>query len=191
MIKLKIIIASTRDGRKGPAIADWVYQAAAAHGSFEAELLDLLKINLPFLDEPNHPRFKKYQKQHTWDWSAIIDAAEAFIVVTCEYNYGYPAALKNAFDFLFHEWTYKPVAFVSYGGPAGGTRAVQLFKPVVASMKMMPLLEAVYIPYFLKQINEAGIFVPTDQQNKDLAVMFEELKLWSEGLKTIREKKNK
>lgn len=79
MIKLKIIIASTRDGRKGPAIADWVYQAAAAHGSFEAELLDLLKINLPFLDEPNHPRFKKYQKQHTWDWSAIIDAGRDVI----------------------------------------------------------------------------------------------------------------
>src|ERR1700733_4743838 len=133
MYNLKIIIASTRPGRKGPSIARWVFDSVKADPAFDPELLDLAEINLPFLDEPAHPRLKQYEKQHTWDWSRKIDSADAFIIVTCEYNFGYPAPLKNAIDFLHQEWQYKPVAFVSYGGIAGGTRAVQMLKQVVTA----------------------------------------------------------
>ncbi len=103
MYNLKIIVASTRPGRKGPALAIWIFDVAKKHTEFSVELLDLAEINLPFLDEPNHPRLQKYTKEHTKKWSATIAAADAFIFVTPEYNYGYPASLKNALDFLFNE----------------------------------------------------------------------------------------
>src|SRR4051812_13598023 len=103
MYNLKIIIASTRPGRKGPAVAEWIYNLSKERNTFNVELLDLAVINLPFLDEPEHPKFKKYQHEHTKKWSHTIDEGDAFILVTCEYNYGYPAALKNALDYLFQE----------------------------------------------------------------------------------------
>jgi len=186
MYKLKIIIASTRPGRKGPSIADWVYKTVIARPEFDTELIDLVAVNLPFLDEPHHPRLKKYEKQHTKDWSARIDAADAFIIVTPEYNFGFNAPLKNAFDFLFHEWHYKPVGFVSYGGISGGIRSVQMLKQVVTALKMMPLMEAVNIPFFSKHLNTEGIFIPDDVLHKSLETMLHELVKWSEALQTIR-----
>ena len=188
MYKLKIIIASTRPGRKGPSIADWVFKTALTYTEFQTELVDLAVINLPFLDEPNHPRFKKYEKQHTKEWSALIDATDAFIIVTPEYNYGFPAPLKNAIDFLFQEWQYKPVAFVSYGGIAGGTRSVQMLKQVVTSLKMMPMMEAVHIPFFIKHFNGEGAFIPDEVMNKNLDDMLKELLKWTEAMKSLRVK---
>lgn len=116
---LKIIIASTRPGRKGPAIASWITKKAKKIKDFETEVLDLAEINLPLMDELAHPRLRTYQHQHTKDWSAKIESADAFIMITPEYNYGLTAPLKNAIDYLSMEWNYKPVAFVSYGGLAG------------------------------------------------------------------------
>src|SRR5271170_159560 len=104
MINLKIIIASTRPGRKAPSIAAWFTEIAQKHAEYNVAVLDLAVINLPFLDETEHPRFQKYQHQHTKDWSAKINEADAFVIVTSEYNYGYPATIKNAIDFLFKEW---------------------------------------------------------------------------------------
>src|SRR5215216_4804250 len=111
MINVKIIIASTRPGRKGPTIGSWITEKVKAHVDFNIEVLDLAAINLPFLDEPEHPRLQKYQHQHTKDWSDKIDNGDAYIIVTPEYNFGYPASIKNALDFLYNEWCYKPVAF--------------------------------------------------------------------------------
>ncbi len=139
MYNLKIIIASTRPGRKGPALANWIFDVAKNHNEFSVELLDLAELNLPFLDEPSHTRLQKYTKEHTKKWSATIAAADAFIFVTPEYNYGYPASLKNALDFLFNEWAYKAVAFVSYGGIAGGTRCMQALKQVLTALNMVPV----------------------------------------------------
>jgi NAD(P)H-dependent FMN reductase len=135
MINVKIIIASTRPGRKGPAVAAWITERTKAHTEMKVEVLDLAEINLPLLDEPEHPRLQKYQHEHTKNWSAKIESGDAYIIVTPEYNFGYPATIKNALDFLYNEWTYKPVAFVSYGGIAGGTRAVQMLKQVVTCTK--------------------------------------------------------
>ena len=184
---LKIILASTRPGRKGPAIASWMFEIAAGRKEFKTELLDLAVINLPFLDEPNHPRLREYTKEHTKNWSRLIDSADAFIFVTAEYNFGYPATLKNALDFLFHEWTYKPVAFVSYGGIAGGTRSVQQLKQVVTSLKMMPILEAVHIPFFSKFIDKEGVFHAEEGLIKSADIMLDELLKWTESLRRMRE----
>jgi NAD(P)H-dependent FMN reductase len=186
MFQLKVILATTRSGRQGPAVADWFMNLLKEQHDFEAELLDLKKINLPFLDEPEHPRLRHYHHEHTKNWSRIIDAADAFVLVTCEYNYGYPAPLKNALDFLYHEWAYKPVAFVSYGGIAGGTRAVQMLKQVVTAQKMMPLPEAVHIPFFAKRIDNTGKFISDESLDASARAMMEELLRWTKALKPMR-----
>ena len=125
MPKLTVILASVREGRAGEAIAQWFVTRAKEHGKFDVQLADLKELNLPILDEPHHPRFKKYVHDSTKAWSAIVDASDAFVFVTPEYNYTLPPALVNALDTVYHEWTYKPVGFVSYGGVSGGMRAVQ------------------------------------------------------------------
>ena len=189
MIKIKLIIASTRPGRKGPSVGSWIYEIASKHREIEVEILDLATINLPFLDEPKHPRFKDYTQEHTKKWSKMIDESDGFIIVTPEYNFGYPAPLKNALDFLFQEWNYKPVAFVSYGGIAGGTRAVQQLKQVVTAQKMMPILEAVNIPFFTKHIDESGKFNGDEILIKSAEDMLNELVKWAEAMSMMRSKK--
>lgn len=188
MYNLKIILASTRPGRKGPALANWIFETAQKHCEFTVELLDLATINLPFLDEPHHPRLQKYEKDHTKKWSSQISSADAFIFVMPEYNYGYAATLKNALDFLYNEWLYKPVAFVTYGGIAGGTRSLQALKQVVTSLKMMPVVEAVNVPFFTNHINEQGIFIADEGIQKSAEVMLKELLKWTEALQQMRNK---
>jgi len=186
MFQLKIVIASTRPGRKGAVVASWVEEIARRHPAFEVQVLDLQEINLPFFDEPNHPRLQKYEHQHTMKWSGIISASDAFIFVMPEYNYGFTAPLKNAIDYLFNEWHYKPVAFVSYGGIAAGTRAVQMIKQVVTTLKMVPVTESVNIPFFTKFINDEEKFVGDESLEKSAADMLNELAKWTTALKPMR-----
>ena len=98
-MKLDVVFASTREGRAGLPIAEWVVAETRSHGKFEPELVDLREVNLPLFDEPKHPRFGQYERAHTKAWSAIVDAADAFVFVTPEYNYGMPPALLNAIDY--------------------------------------------------------------------------------------------
>jgi NAD(P)H-dependent FMN reductase len=188
MSRLEIVIASTRPGRIGPTVAQWFDQEAKAHGGFaDVELVDLAEMNLPFMDEPHHPRLAKYTHQHTRDWSAKVTEADAFVFVMPEYNYGYNAELKNAIDFLHNEWKYKPVGLVSYGGVAAGTRAAQQIKQVVATLKMMPLAEAVSIPFVHQFINEEEGLVPNDVMAASAKAMLDELVRVSEALRPLRE----
>src|SRR6476660_7040656 len=115
----------------GPSIGRWLVERVQAHGKFELGLADLKEIALPMLDEPKHPRLRQYQHAHTKAWSARVDAADAFVFVTPEYNFGMPPALLNAIDYVLHEWAYKPAGFVSYGGISGGTRSVQMSKQML------------------------------------------------------------
>ncbi|HEX5299265.1 MAG TPA: NADPH-dependent FMN reductase, partial [Streptosporangiaceae bacterium] len=101
---LQVIIGSTRPGRVGKPVADWIIERARARGEFEVVVSDLAEINLPMFDEPNHPRFHQYVHQHTKDWSAIVARSDAFVFVIPEYNYGFNAATKNALDYLNAEW---------------------------------------------------------------------------------------
>ena len=185
MYNLKIISASTRPGRKGILVAAWVHELALKSTDFTVELLDLAEINLPFLDEPEHPRLKKYTHEHTKRWSRIIEGADCLIFVTPEYNFGYPASLKNALDFLFQEWNYKPVGFVSYGGLSGGTRSVQQLKQVVTAQKMMPVAESVNIPFFTKYINDDK-FTGDEALVKSVDIMLAELLKWTVALYPLR-----
>jgi NAD(P)H-dependent FMN reductase len=186
MPKLSVVIASTRPGRAGLPIAQWFTERAVDHGAFDVEVADLAAIDLPLMDEPNHPRLRQYTQQHTKDWSAQVDAADAFVFVTPEYNFGYPAPLKNAIDYLHVEWKHKPVGFVSYGGVAAGTRAVQQIKQVVTTLSMFPLFEAVSIPFHTQFIDEDGRVQANEVMEKASTVMLDELLRVEAALRPLR-----
>ena len=187
MPRLSIIIGSTRPGRAGLPIADWFVQRARRHGSFELDVVDLAELNLPMLDEPNHPRLRQYTHQHTKDWSVRVGGSDAFAIVTPEYNHGYSAPVKNAIDYLHHEWHYKPVGFVSYGGVAAGTRAMQQLKQVVTALRMLPLTDAVNIPFHTQFLDDDGRVQANEVIEQAADVMLDELVRVAETLRPLRE----
>jgi len=184
--KLLIIIASTRPGRVGLPVGRWFRNEAVTHGGFEVEIADLAEIKLPFLDEPHHPRLQQYTHQHTKDWSARVRSADAFALVMPEYNFGYTAPLKNALDYLHQEWAHKPVGLLSYGGIAGGTRAQQLLKPVLVSLRMVPAGETIIVPFVAQMVNDAGEFVPDQRITASAKAMLDELMQLHNALHTLR-----
>ena len=186
MPKLQVIVASTRPGRVGFPVAQWFVALAEKHGGFDVELLDLADWNLPLMDEPNHPRFQRYTNQHTKDWSAKIGQGDAYVIVMPEYNYGYTAPLKNAIDYLHAEWAYKPVGLVSYGGVAAGTRAAQMLKQVLTALKMMPLPEAVAIPFVAQFLDDEGAIQANEVMETSATAMLDELVRWSGTLAHLR-----
>jgi NAD(P)H-dependent FMN reductase len=185
MPNLHTVIVSTRPVRVGLGVGTWFHEVATRHGRFTTRLVDLKEVNLPFLDETEHPRLGKYEHQHTRDWSATVDAADAFVFVTPEYNFGAPAPFKNALDFLFREWAYKPAGFVGYGGISGGARSVQMAKGIVAGLRMMPIPEGVPIPFVAKQM-EGGAFKATPANEKAAIAMLDELLRWTEAMRPLR-----
>jgi NAD(P)H-dependent FMN reductase len=124
MLRIAIIIGSTRPGRKGEAVAQWVHEIAQRRSDAEFELVDIKDFNLPLLDEPLSPSLGQYKHEHTKAWAAKINSFDAYVFVTPEYNHATSGALKNAIDFLYKELNNKAAAFVGYGG-ASGTRAVE------------------------------------------------------------------
>ena len=185
MLKLKIIIASTRPGRVGAPVARWVLGRARHNEKFDPSLADLAEVNLPLLDEPKHPRLGAYEHAHTKAWSAIVKEADAFVIVTPEYNYSAPPALLNALDYLYSEWHYKPVSFVSYGGISGGLRSVQMTKQIVTALKMMPIVEAVTIPFIANHMKD-GELQTSESLEKSATTMLDELHRWATALKPMR-----
>lgn len=186
MPTLQVVIASTRPGRVGLPVGRWFAQAAREHGAFEVEVVDLAELNLPFMDEPNHPRLRQYTRQHTRDWSAKVAAADAFAFVMPEYNYGFTAPLKNAIDYLHFEWQYKPVGLVSYGGVSAGLRAAQMIKQVVTTVKMYPLSEAVSIPFVARFIDDEGVLRPNETMEQAASGMLDELAFVEAALRPLR-----
>ncbi|WP_406465963.1 NADPH-dependent FMN reductase [Streptomyces sp. NBC_00111] len=185
--KLEIIVASTRPGRVGPSVARWIESQAATQGGFdEIEVVDLAEVNLPFMNEPHHPRLGRYTHQHTRDWSAKVAEADAFVFVMPEYNYGYNAELKNAIDYLHNEWKYKPVGLVSYGGVSAGTRAAQMIKQVVTTLKMTPVFEAVSIPFVQQFIDDDQRLLPNDVMTSSAKAMLDELVRFTDALRPLR-----
>ena len=184
---LQIIIASTRPGRVGPSVAAWFHDRAVKAGDFEVELIDLAEVNLPMFDEPKHPRFGEYVHQHTKDWSATIERGDAYVFVIPEYNYGYNAAIKNAIDYLNREWQYKPLGFVSYGGVAAGTRAMQMLKQVVSALKMVPMTDAVNIPFVQQFLDDQRVLQPNDIMESAATAMLGELVRWTTAMRTLRD----
>ncbi len=183
---LQVIIGSTRPGRVGSAVADWIIDRARSHGDFEVEVTDLAVLNLPIFDEPNHPRLRRYVNQHTKDWSEIVDRSDAFVFVIPEYNYGFNAATKNAIDYLNQEWQNKPAGIVSYGGVAAGTRAAQMLKQVMSALKMVPVTDSVNIPFVSEKLDDERRLKPNEIMESAATAMLDELARWAQALRPLR-----
>ena len=186
-LKLHTVICSTRPGRVGPAVARWFNDYAAAHGGFDATLVDLAEFKLPIYDEPIHPVMQKYQHDHTKAWAESVASADAYAFVTPEYNYGPPPSFVNALNYVYKEWNYKACGFVSYGGVSGGLRAVQLEKQLVTTLKIMPMVEGVAVPMVASLLDEAKTaFKSNDLINASAKTMLDELAKWAGALKAMR-----
>jgi NAD(P)H-dependent FMN reductase len=168
-------------------VARWVEQLAEAHGGFDVELVDLAEVGLPVFDEPNHPRLRRYEHQHTKDWSATVDRADAYVFVVPEYNHSFPASVKNALDYLSLEWADKPAGLVSYGGVSAGLRAATALKPVLAALRMVPVVEAVSIPFFAQFLSDDDEFVPNTELEAGGKAMLDELARLAPTLRRLRE----
>ena len=184
IIKVAIILGSTRPGRNGEAVGQWIHEIAKKRSDADFEFVDIKDFNLPLLDEPISPSMGQYTKEHTKTWSAKIDSFDAYVFVTAEYNHGIPGALKNAIDFLFREWNNKVAGFVSYGS-AGGVRAVEQLRLVMAELKVATVRSQVQLSLHTDFENFTK-FKPAPFQEKAANTMLDEVITWGGALKVLR-----
>jgi len=184
MLKVAIIIGSTRPGRVGEAVARWAYELAARRKDAEFELVDIRDYNLPLLDEPIPPSQGKYSKDHTKKWAVKIASFDAYVFVTPEYNHGICGALKNALDFLYAEWNNKAAGFVGYGS-AGGARAVEHLRLVMAEVQVATVRNQVALSLFTDFENYTT-FKPAAYHEKSINQMLDQLIAWGSALRTLR-----
>ena len=186
MLKIAIIIGSTRPGRKGEAVGKWVFEVAKKRTDAEFELIDLKEVNLPFLDEPQPAGSGVYTQPHTKAWAARVAPFDGFAFVTAEYNHAPPPALKTAIDFLYREWADKACGFVGYGG-VGGARAIEQLRASVSNLDLADVRTAVGFMEFTEF--EKGVFKPGAHQEKSINQMLDQVIGWGGALKTYREQK--
>ena len=184
MLKIAVIIGSTRPGRVGESVAKWVYELAKKRTEAEFELVDIKNFNLPLLDEPVPPSMGQYSQPHTKKWAAKIDSFDGYVFVTPEYNHGICGALKNAIDFLFREWNNKAAGFVGYGS-VGGVRAVEHLRLVMAEMQVATVRNQVALSLFTDFENYTK-FKPAAHHEKSVNQMLDQLIAWSGALKPLR-----
>jgi len=184
MLKIGIILGSTRPNRAGEAVAKWVYEQAARRKDADWELVDIKDFNLPLLDEPVPPSQGKYSKEHTKRWAAKIGGFDAFVFVTPEYNHSTSGALKNAIDFLYAEWNNKVAGFVSYGS-AGGVRAVEHLRLIMAELQIADVRSQVTLSLFT-DFENFSTFKPGDQHRQTMSTMLDQVIAWGTALKSLR-----
>ena len=187
MIRVAVILGSTRPNRVGEPVARWVYDIASKRTDAEYEFIDIKELNLPLLDEPLSPSRGQYSKQHTQDWAAKVASFDAFVFVTAEYNHGIPAALKNAIDFLYAEWNNKAAGFVSYGS-AGGARAVESLRLVMGELQVADVRAQVMLS-LVTDFENYSVFKPAARHEKSLNTMLDQLVAWGTALKSVRQAK--
>jgi NAD(P)H-dependent FMN reductase len=185
MIKVAILIGSTRPGRKGEAVARWVYEIAQKRNDAEFEIVNLNDFNLPLLDEPLPPSLGQYSQPHTKTWAAKINTFDAYVIVTAEYNHSVPGALKNAIDYLYAEWNNKAAGFVSYGS-AGGARAVEHLRIVMAEVQVAAVRAQVMLSLYTDFKNFTD-FQPAPQHAASVNTMLNQVVAWGGALKTLRQ----
>jgi NAD(P)H-dependent FMN reductase len=184
MTRIGIILGSTRPGRRGEAVARWVYEVASRRDDAEFELIDLLDFKLPHLDEELPPMMGRYTQPHTLRWAQKIASFDGYVMVTPEYNHSTSGALKNAIDFLAAEWNNKAVGFVSYGS-AGGTRAVEHLRLIAGELQMADVRAQVALSLFT-DFENFSVFKPGDFQREALATTLDQVVSWSQALAPLR-----
>jgi len=184
VLKVAIIIGSTRPGRKGEDVARWVFDIAAKRSDASFEVVDIAAYDLPFLDEAVPPIMHQYEKPHTKAWAAKIATFDAFVFVTPEYNHSTSGALKNAIDFLYREWNDKVAGFVGYGG-AGGARAVEHLRLVMGELKVADVRAQVALSLYT-DFENFTTFKPRSQQEASVSAMLDDLVAWGEAFQHMR-----
>ena len=189
MIRVGIIVGSTRPGRKAPAVAQWVHEFASKRGSgggeAEFEIVDIADFDLPLLDEPIPPSMGQYAHEHTKAWAAKIDSFDAFIFVTPEYNHATSGALKNAIDYLYREWNNKAAGFVGYGS-TGGVRAVENLRLIMGELQVADVRAQVALSLFT-DFEDFTTFKPAALHETSLNNLLDQLIAWGTALKGVRE----
>lgn len=185
MLKIAIIVGSTRPGRKADAVANWVHDFAKTRSDAHYEVVDIADYKLPLLDEPIPPSLGQYQNPHTKAWAAKIAEFDGFVFVTPEYNHGTSGALKNAIDFVFREWHNKAAGFVSYGS-AGGVRAVEHLRLTMAEIRIADVRAQVMLSLH-SDFENYTTFKPAPHHEKFVHAMLDDVIAWSSALKTLRQ----
>ena len=184
--RIHVILGSTREGRAGEQVARWVADLAAQRSDVDIELVDLRDFPLPFFDSPVSPKRALSDDPRVQAWAAKVAEADGYVFVTPEYNYGYPAVLKNALDHLYYQWNDKPVGFVGYGGIAGGIRAVQQLRQVVVELGLAQVRTQVLIPKVFAAFGDDG--QPADAMHSTTAsALLDEVADWA---RMLQEKRN-
>lgn len=186
MIRIAIILGSTRPGRVGEAVARWVYDLAKKRTDAEIELIDLKTFDLPLLDEGAPPSMARYEHEHTRIWSAKIDSFDGFIFVTPEYNHGTSAALKNAIDYLYREWNNKAAGFVGYGS-SGGVRAVEHLRLVMGELQVADVRAQVMLSLYT-DFENFSVFKPASHHEKSVNTLFDQVVAWATAMQSLRTK---
>ncbi|GAB3568418.1 NAD(P)H-dependent oxidoreductase [Amycolatopsis endophytica] len=178
-LEVAIIIGSTREGRFGPVVANWFAERAAGHGEFRTDVIDLADTDLPAaLSGRPTPEVASV--------SARLDRADAFVVVTPEYNHSYPAPVKTLLDWHGTQWQAKPVAFVSYGGLSGGLRAVEHLRPVFAELHAVTIRDTVSFHGAWSQFDDSGALIDPDAATAAAKAQLDQLAWWASALRTAR-----
>ncbi|MET7329426.1 NAD(P)H-dependent oxidoreductase [Nonomuraea sp. NPDC005650] len=184
MIKVGIIVGSTRPGRNGEAVGRWVHDLAAKRGDAEYELVDAKDYDLRQLDEPQHPAAGNYEHEHTKQWAAKIASFDAFVFVTPEYNHSIPGSLKNAVDFLYAEWTNKAAGFVGYG-VGGAVQAVGHLRDVLSNVGVATVQQQVTLSLFTDFENMTD-FKPAAVHEDKLGALLDQVLAWGGALRPLR-----
>lgn len=185
-LRIAVIVASTRQGRLAPVVTGWFTAELAALEKVDIDVVDLAETPLPPTQAAKPAFLGGYESALVRDFAARIDAADAFVVVTPEYNHGYPAALKHALDAVYREWKAKPVAFVSYGGIAGGVRAVEQLRAVFAELHTVTIRNTVSFAMVRSCFDDEGRPRDRDGVGKAAATMIAELLWWAEAAREAR-----
>ncbi len=183
-LKIAIILGSTRPGRNGKAVADWVMGRAGSRTGVTYELVDLADYPLPHLDEPVPPSFRQYSKDHTRAWASTFAEYDGFVFVTPEYNHSTSGVLKNAIDYLYSEWNNKAAAFVSYGS-LGGTRAIEHLRGVCSELQIAHVRQQLSFSLF-GDFENYTLFKPQPQHDAACEVMFGQVEAWARALRGVR-----
>jgi NAD(P)H-dependent FMN reductase len=185
MLKIGIIVGSTRPNRKADAVAQWIFEVASMKGGAEFEIVDIADFDLPLLDEPSPASMGNYANDHTKRWGAKIDSFDGFVFVTPEYNHGTSAALKNAIDYLYREWNNKAAGFIGYGS-AGGTRAVEHLRLFMAELQVADVRAQVSL-LLGEDFENFTTFKPRPRHDRSANAMLDQVMAWSAALKLLRE----
>jgi NAD(P)H-dependent FMN reductase len=185
--KIGIILSTTREGRFAAKVADWLLELVVARKDLAFELVDLRHYPLPFFDEPKSPLWEPAKNEVARRWTRKVESFDGYVFVTAEYNFGIPAVLKNAIDYVAHVFARKPAAYVGYGG-VGAARAVEQLRLVNIAQQMAPLKSAVHIggADFVDVLLHGKSLADKPHLVPSVNAMLDELAWWTHALTQAR-----